>query len=124
MGLTKQKKAVLDAVMSPADHPTADEIYAIAKVTIPNIGLGTVYRNLNTLCSEGIIRKIEMPGGPDRFDKDISPHDHMVCSECGRVIDFQVDMGDLKDRIEERGFKVLSHNVQVVCICDRCLAKS
>ena len=67
MGMTKQKKAVLDAVQSPADHPTADEIYAIAKIAVPNIGLGTVYRNLNTLCSEGIIKKIEPPLRPYLF---------------------------------------------------------
>lgn len=123
MGMTKQKKAVLDAVQSPADHPTADEIYAIAKIAVPNIGLGTVYRNLNTLCSEGIIKKIEMPGGPDRFDKDTSPHDHMVCKECGSIIDFRVDMSDLKNKIEKKGIKVLSHSVQIVCLCGECQNK-
>jgi len=55
---SRQREAVLEAVRSASDHPTAEAIYQEVRKTIPNISLGTVYRNLNFLTSEGKIREI------------------------------------------------------------------
>ena len=56
---SKQREEILNVVKEMRNHPTAEEIYEISKETIPNISLGTVYRNLNTLVNEKLIRKIK-----------------------------------------------------------------
>ena len=61
-----------------------------AKKSLPKIAVGTVYRNLNELAEVGIIRKIEVPNAPDRFDKTVAPHEHLICPECGAVEDLAI----------------------------------
>ena len=68
MKYSRQREIILNTVMENPVHPTADMVYSILREENPNISLGTVYRNLNYLAAEGIIRKITMPEGCDRFD--------------------------------------------------------
>ena len=65
---TKQRQLILNAVMASTAHPTADELFQQIRGQLPTISLATVYRNLNLLSADGVIRKIEMPGMPARFD--------------------------------------------------------
>ncbi|MBN1865545.1 MAG: transcriptional repressor [Victivallales bacterium] len=66
-------------------HPTADELYAKLRDLLPCISLGTVYRNLELMSREGIVRKIS--GDKSRFDADTRRHCHMRCMGCGRLVD-------------------------------------
>ena len=85
---TKQRQLILEAVRATNSHPTADELFKMIRRKLPTISLATVYRNLNFLSEIGEIRKLAMPGMPDRFDWRMDPHDHMVCDTCGQVVDF------------------------------------
>ena len=85
---TKQRQLILEAVRATNSHPTADELFQMIRRKLPTISLATVYRNLNFLSEIGEIRKLAMPGMPDRFDWRMDPHDHMVCDTCGQVFDF------------------------------------
>ena len=85
---TKQRQLILEAVRASNSHPTADELFQMIRRKLPTISLATVYRNLNFLSEIGEIRKLAMPGMPDRFDWRMDPHDHMVCDTCGQVVDF------------------------------------
>ena len=85
---TKQRQLILEAVRATNSHPTADELFQMIRRELPTISLATVYRNLNFLSEIGEIRKLAMPGMPDRFDWRMDPHDHMVCDTCGQVVDF------------------------------------
>ena len=85
---TKQRQLILEAVRATNSHPTADELFQMIRRKLPTISLATVYRNLNFLSEIGEIRKLAMPGMPDRFDWRMDPHDHMVCDTCGQVVDF------------------------------------
>lgn len=89
MRMTKQREIILETLRSVSCHPTADEIYDWVRKDIPNISLGTVYRNLETLSDSGIILKVQAAGTQMRFDGDISPHFHFRCRECGRVSDLE-----------------------------------
>ena len=84
---TKQRQLILEAVRATNSHPTADELFQMIRRKLPTISLATVYRNLNFLSEIGEIRKLAMPGMPDRFDWRMDPHDHMVCDTCGQVVD-------------------------------------
>ena len=85
---TKQRQLILEAVRATNSHQTADELFQMIRRKLPTISLATVYRNLNFLSEIGEIRKLAMPGMPDRFDWRMDPHDHMVCDTCGQVVDF------------------------------------
>ena len=81
---SKQRITVLNELSKLTTHPTADEIYEITKKTIPNISLGTVYRNLNNLCEEGAVLKFTIDG-KEHFDANINPHIHLCCENCGEI---------------------------------------
>ncbi len=84
---TKQKEAILNAVQTATNHPTADEIYQTLRRDNSKLSLGTVYRNLNQFAESGDIRKVVVPGAGDRFDFRLDSHEHFFCETCGRVID-------------------------------------
>ncbi|MEA4921465.1 MAG: transcriptional repressor [Clostridiaceae bacterium] len=119
--MSKQRQIILDVLQRASVHLSADEIYSLARAHLKNIGLGTVYRNLNALCQQGIIRKIEISGGPDRYDRNIEPHDHALCVKCGALKDCSADLGELYDALRFDGVEVLGRNLLVYCICKDCI---
>lgn len=88
---TVQRAMVLETVRKLHCHATADEIYADIIQTCPTISRATIYRNLRLLCEAGEIRKVEIPGSPDRFDQTAGDHCHARCARCGKVIDVEID---------------------------------
>lgn len=88
---SRQRETLLEVLRSTTCHPDADWIYIKAREKIPNISLGTVYRNLAKLSADGVIRKIEVGEGAVHFDGDISAHSHLVCNNCGKIIDIFTD---------------------------------
>ena len=87
MKYSRQRRLILDIVRSNPVHPTAEWVYEQARKEIPEIGIATVYRNLNVLVSLGEVEKIRGVDGVDRFDGDCSEHYHLKCSCCGRLYD-------------------------------------
>ena len=84
---TRQLEAIKHFAECSKSHPTAEDVYREIVKTIPDISLRTVYRNLNKLSEEGLLRKIQVPNAPDRFDRTLEPHQHILCTECGEFID-------------------------------------
>ena len=84
---SKKRDAIYECLRSTKSHPSADWIYARLKPDIPDLSLGTVYRNLNLFREEGLIVSVGTVDGLERFDADVSPHMHFVCRVCGAVID-------------------------------------
>ena len=115
---TKQKTLVLDIVNSSNNHPTASDIYHECVKRIPNISLGTVYRNLNKLVKIGSITTIEVPNNIVRYDKTIS-HDHFVCLKCGKVIDLKRSNITYNNMIE--GNKIIDCKIRYDGLCCDCL---
>ena len=89
MNRTAQRDAILKQLRAVKTHPTADELYAGLRVNMPQISLGTVYRNREQMSQAGLIRKLETAGKQKRFDGDISEHFHMRCRVCGAVVDIE-----------------------------------
>lgn len=84
---TKQKNLILEIVNKSYDHLSAEDIYNIAKKEIPNISLGTVYRNLNLLFENGNIRKIKLDDNIDHYDNIKNEHNHFICNKCNTIYD-------------------------------------
>lgn len=89
-----QREAIVNFLKTRDDHPTADVVYQNIKETIPNISLGTVYRNLNQLANAGMILRLPCDGKTDRFDAKTHPHCHFMCRSCGAVSDIPIDPSD------------------------------
>lgn len=77
---TVQKQLVLQAVRELQCHPTADEVYQHVAARHPSISKATVYRNLNSLAEDGLLRRVAMPDAADRFDFTVGPHYHIKCA--------------------------------------------
>ncbi len=89
MPLTVQRRAVLAALLTRYDHPTADDIFAMLKQTLPGIARPTVYRVLDSLVKIGIAKKVCHPGAAARFETKLERHHHLVCVRCDKVTDFE-----------------------------------
>lgn len=117
---TKQKELILSIINHSKKHPTAFEIYQECQKKITNISLGTVYRNLNILVNEALIKRIKMPNNIDRYDKINNKHIHFICSSCNTVLDLAyID----KEQTIVNDNKVLDYEINYKGICKKCLEK-
>ena len=98
METTKQfrkRNAILACLRGTTCHPSAEKLYQMLRQEHPDISLATVYRNLALFKSQGIIASVATVDGVERFDGNIEPHVHFICSGCGAVLDVtQVDQPD------------------------------
>jgi len=121
---SKQKVAILRVVKGTTSHPTANWVYDQVRREIPNISLGTVYRNLKLLKQQGQILEIALAGALSRFDGNTQYHHHFICEQCGRV--FDVGSGEameraMIDRVAQRtGFKITQHRCEFRGLCKDC----
>ncbi len=88
MNKSKRRDVVYEVLCSTKSHPTAEWIYEKSREILPSISRGTVYRNLKELISNGQLTKVEGVFEMDRYDADVETHSHLVCRECGAVVDF------------------------------------
>ncbi len=120
---SKQRMAILDFLKGTKAHPTADTVYSHLRTEIPNISLGTVYRNLSVLADSGEILRLNMGDGTDHFDYTTTPHYHFVCLECGEVMD--LDMDDISSVTEVANARfdgqINGHNTYFYGTCPHCL---
>ena len=121
---SKQKEAILRVVKGATSHPTANWIYDQVRREIPNISLGTVYRNLKLLKQEGEILEIELAGSLSRFDGNTQYHHHFVCEQCGHVLDVisgeQIERVMLDSITQMTGFKITHHRCELRGLCKDC----
>ena len=83
---SQQRERIYQAVYGSKEHPTAQMVYDQLRPELPKLSLGTVYRNLNNLATEGSIIRFTV-GGKERFDGNTTPHIHFVCDKCGEIQD-------------------------------------
>ena len=121
---SKQKGVILAVVKSTHSHPTANWVYEQVKQEIPNISLGTVYRNLKSLKQEGEIQELNFDGTMSRFDGITQNHYHFRCERCGRIFDLDEPVDEtLNDRIEQTtDFEVIDHHLDFYGRCQDCLS--
>ena len=122
---TIQRALVLETVNKLQNHATADEIYEAIISEHPNISRATVYRNLKLLSEMGEIRRLEIPGGPDRFDPRVHNHCHVKCEKCGRLFDVDMDyISGLENNIRDsHGFDFTGYDIIFRGICPECKEK-
>jgi len=87
---TRQREHVFAVLLDKRDHPTADEVYARARSTMPAISLATVYNCLETLVGCGLVRQVNIEREPSRYCPNLREHAHFHDVGSGRVLDIDV----------------------------------
>ncbi len=83
----RKRNAILSYLQNTTDHPSAEMVFAGLKPQIPDLSLGTVYRNLSLFRKQGLASCVATVGGVERFDGNTDPHVHFICNDCCAVID-------------------------------------
>jgi Fur family ferric uptake transcriptional regulator len=123
--LTRQRKAILQTLKSVVTHPTADELYEMIRKQLPKVSLGTVYRNLEILCQNGLVQKLELAGMQRRYDGDVSEHYHVRCVNCGRIADVKIPSMHMEQffKYVPQDFKVVGFRLKFLAVCSKCVEK-
>ena len=119
---SRKREAILDLMKSTNTHPSAEWVYSTLKPQIPDLSLGTVYRNIAMFRDEGLIVSVATVDGQERFDADTTPHMHFICVDCGSVIDAgSLDENDLDvSFLEEQGLDMIAYNISFYGRCTEC----
>lgn len=122
---TKQRELILEELRRLKSHPTATALYDGVRRRLPSISLGTVYRNLEQMAQAGVIRKVELPGAPARYDATTDPHDHIRCISCGRVDDLPaVPLDRLLSAPQDwAGYELVVCRIELLGVCPTCRAQ-
>jgi Fur family peroxide stress response transcriptional regulator len=119
---SRQRDLILRIIRSTHCHPTADWIYEKARKSIPNISLGTVYRNLNLLRDGGKIQELHIGKGISRYDGDLRDHYHVRCMVCGKIEDVpHISPRISSEAIEElTGYHIHNYCLEFRGVCSDC----
>lgn len=85
----RKRNAIYDCLCHSKAHPSAETIYNQLKPEIPDLSLGTVYRNLTLFKNQGLAISVATVNGVERFDGNTAPHVHFICTGCSAVIDLE-----------------------------------
>ena len=120
--VTIQRRAVFEAILDRQDHPTAEQVYRAVRQGLPQISRMTVHRILGTFVSLGLVAKTCHPGSAARFDPKVHQHHHLVCLDCGTIID--VEDSRLNNipwpKVSPREFTIQDYHVHFRGRCARC----
>ncbi len=117
-----QREAIINFLKTRTDHPTADIVYQHIREDLPNISLGTVYRNLNRLAEAGMILRLHIDGKTDHYDACTTEHAHLLCKKCGCVCDILIEPNQrlLEDARNASDFDVEEVSVLFTGVCSSC----
>ncbi len=125
--LTPQRCAILEALFGATDHLDLDGVYHAVKAHRAGVGRATVFRTLKLLERYGLVDRVDGANGVARFElkHDRPHHDHMVCVECGAILEFHNDRMEAiqNEAIREAGFTALWHRHEIFGRCRPCAAK-
>lgn len=125
MKFSKQRELILNYILNSHEHLTADTIYADLKKDNPELSLGTVYRNLTKLTEIGAIKKVSLPNQVDKFDKNLDPHAHFICNECGSITDINIPgIDEFLDKVsKDDGISIRKYDLTLNGTCKKCKNK-
>jgi Fur family peroxide stress response transcriptional regulator len=120
--VTLQRRTVFEAVLEREDHPTADQVFESVREQVPDISRMTVYRILGNLVSLGLLTKSCHPGSVARFDPKIHQHHHLVCLECGDILDWEEErLNKVKwPDVHRLGFEIEDYHIHFRGHCAAC----
>ena len=118
---SRQREAILNVLRGTNTHPTAAWIYEKTREVIPNISLGTVYRNLAALTEAGDILCLDVGDGQEHFDGDITSHLHLHCKGCKNIADVELASDPFVTLAEDKGFNSKISAYVIYGYCKECI---
>ena len=122
---TKQRELVLKFLYENDGHFTPEDIYTLLKQQYPeiNIGIATVYRTLSLLETSHIASSISFGVQGKKYELGLKKHhDHLICSQCGKIIEFYDEtMEEIQEEIAKKfNFQMTDHTMKIVGLCENC----
>ena len=119
--VTPQRQAIFHVLHGESTHPTAEAVYDAVSGSMPTISLRTVYQTLNDLAAMGEVQALDLGTGSARFDPNLDSHHHLVCEDCGRVVDIYADVSAVRvPGAQRHGFTIDSTEVVFRGRCTEC----
>jgi Fur family ferric uptake transcriptional regulator len=120
--MTRQRRIILEELEKVNSHPTADEVYGMARRRLPRISLGTVYRNLEILSECGMIQKLELGGTQKRFEGNVRNHYHVRCIRCGCMKDAPMEpLTSIENAIRRvSDYEIIGTRLEFIGVCPQC----
>ena len=126
--ITPQRRSIISAIMHTDEHLTPVAIYNRVCQEHPGIGLVTIYRTLEILAGLGLICEMHAGGSCRSYlmRRPAEHHHHLICSDCGTVIDFtDCDLSKLEKRLsQDTKFKINGHLLEFVGQCRKCIKET
>lgn len=121
---TSQRDVILAAAFNTTEHFTAEQLWDLSKKLDPSTSRATVYRTLSLLVESGLLREIDLGRDQKYYDPnfvDHPDHNHLICVDCGKVIEFQDQHIELLvDCITHRlGFRPSKKSMRIEACCDQ-----
>jgi Fur family transcriptional regulator, peroxide stress response regulator len=116
------REKILQLVKSTEKHPTAAWVFDEVRREFPKAAVGSVYRNLSILVSEGLIKRITFDEPNDRYDHNLTEHYHFICEKCGSIYDLKVPVNKSieKSVMEQTDFEINHHRIDFYGRCGNC----
>ena len=123
--VTTQRRAVFEVILDRTDHPTAEQLYRAVRGQLPQISRMTVHRILGTFVTLGLVAKTCHPGSAARFDPKLHQHHHLVCLDCGRIIDVEDPRLNRLPwpKVSSQEFQIEDYHIHFRGRCARCSQK-
>jgi Fur family ferric uptake transcriptional regulator len=125
---TGQRDLILEIFLRTEEHLTSEDLYWLVQKEDPTVGHTTVYRTLKLLTEAGLAREVRFGDNKTYYEHHYNHehHDHMICTECGKVIEFfSAAIEDLQDQMAEKfGFRPTHHSLRMWGFCEECQKKS
>src|SRR6266566_7820856 len=121
--VTPQRLVIYETLVKDKHHPTARALFERLQGTLPSLSQATVYNTLETMVEMGLVRELGTAGdGTVRYDADISPHAHLVCTDCNSIEDFSAVEVPIPDptAFKDRGYTIRSMAVYYYGLCADC----
>lgn len=118
---TKQRRAIAEVFYESGKHLSIAEVLELAREQESSIGHATVYRTMKLLADSGLAVQHQFADGQARFEPARGHHDHIICIDCGRIVEFEDSLiEDRQDAIAARHeFRVASHRLEIYAQCLR-----
>ena len=121
---TAQRELILEVFLRTEEHLSSEDLYRLVKREDPAVGQTTVYRTLKLLSEAGLAREVRFGDGRTHYEHNYKHqhHDHMICSECGKIIEFySAKLEALQDAMAEKHrFEITQHLLRIIGICAEC----
>lgn len=121
MNLTPQRLAIYRSLIEAKDHPSPEALFDRVRPGMPTLSLATIYKTLDTLAGMGLVTELPARGDAKRYDANMEPHHHLVCTQCNKVADYHdAQLDGIAPPKNLGGFRARQVNVHIHGLCAEC----